>query len=108
MSSFPVDLLPGLAGSAQWPAARTILDTLKAKGFAAYIVGGALRDLISGHPPGDLDILTDASPDIVNRLFWGEKPRQVGQNFEVSLINGVEVASFRGDSEGGTLEADLG
>ncbi|HCY87510.1 MAG TPA: tRNA nucleotidyltransferase [Desulfobacteraceae bacterium] len=32
----------------------------------------------------------------------------MGQNFEVSLINGVEVASFRGDSEGGTLEADLG
>ena len=108
MSRTCPNLLPELEKSDQWPPARTILDTLKSEGFAAYVVGGAVRDLLYGETPNDVDILTAASPDAVTRLFSSEKTRQVGRSFEISLINGVEVASFRNGGEEGTLEADLG
>lgn len=46
-----------------------VLDTLKGKGFQAYIVGGCVRDLLLGREPKDWDITTDAKPDQVLGIF---------------------------------------
>jgi poly(A) polymerase len=46
-----------------------IVRRLRAEGFQAFIVGGAVRDLVMGVEPKDYDIATDASPETVEALF---------------------------------------
>ena len=43
-----------------------VINRLKETGFEAYIVGGAVRDLILGRKPKDFDIVTDATPTKLN------------------------------------------
>ncbi|MEH0023090.1 MAG: CCA tRNA nucleotidyltransferase [Desulfobacter sp.] len=95
-----------LERSPAWPRAVQVLDTLRAGGYKGLVVGGAVRDMLLGISPHDVDILTNAGPDDIARLFAGTRIRHVGQTFEISLVNGVEVASCRGN---GTFPgADLG
>ena len=49
--------------------ALRIVQKLKDNGFTAYIVGGAVRDLIVGRTPKDFDIVTDATPSKIKRIF---------------------------------------
>ena len=49
-------------------AVRTT-QTLQENGYKAFIVGGAVRDLLLGVKPKDFDIATDATPEQVKRLF---------------------------------------
>lgn len=72
-----------------------ILNRLWAKGFPAYVVGGAVRDGLLGLAPGDVDILTPADTGTVGQLFQDQKTRLVGRAFSITLVNGVEVASCR-------------
>ena len=76
-----------------------IVFRLREAGFEAYIVGGAVRDMVMGLEPKDWDIAADASPDDVERLF--ERVHRVGAQFGVCLVvsGGVsyEVAMFRKD-----------
>jgi poly(A) polymerase len=76
-----------------------IVSRLRAAGYKAFIVGGAVRDMVMGLEPKDYDIATDASPEEVERLF--ERVHPVGAKFGVSLIimgeNTYEVAMFRKD-----------
>ena len=51
------------------PNALKVLYRLSDHGFAAYIVGGGVRDLLLGGEPKDFDIATDATPEQVNDLF---------------------------------------
>lgn len=85
-------------------AARLILNRLKSAGHEAYLVGGCVRDLIRGIPPGDYDIATSAAPDVVRALFSHTIP--VGVSFGVVLVieggKKYEVATFR--SEDGYLD----
>ncbi len=46
-----------------------ILNIFKKENIDAYVVGGAIRDLVLGRKPGDFDIATPASPEIVQDLF---------------------------------------
>ena len=46
-----------------------VVHTLKEAGFEAYIVGGAVRDLLVGLRPKDFDVATDATPEQVKQLF---------------------------------------
>nr|MBP6599325.1 polynucleotide adenylyltransferase PcnB [Giesbergeria sp.] len=46
-----------------------VVVTLKDAGFEAYIVGGAVRDLLLGLRPKDFDVATDATPEEVKSLF---------------------------------------
>ncbi len=84
--------------------AKQICATLKAKGHQAYLVGGCVRDILLGREPADYDVATDATPDVVQRIF----PRSiaVGAQFGVIVVledsSGeapaqVEVATFRSD-----------
>lgn len=92
-----------------------IIDRLRDSGFHAYIVGGAVRDLIVGNTPKDFDIVTDATPSKVKRLF--RNSRIIGRRFRiVHVIFGekiFEVSTFRSISEGsvgnefGTIDEDV-
>ncbi|MFM8463259.1 MAG: polynucleotide adenylyltransferase PcnB, partial [Burkholderiaceae bacterium] len=46
-----------------------VTNTLQDAGFKAFIVGGAVRDLLLGYRPKDFDVATNATPDEVKRLF---------------------------------------
>ena len=85
--------------------ARQVCQTLQAKGYQAYVVGGAVRDLLLGVKPKDFDVATDATPDEVHRLF--RRSRLIGRRFKIVHVmfgeETVEVSTFRAGTGG---EAD--
>jgi poly(A) polymerase len=95
-----------LPATPKFEAAATILRTLRAVGYEAYLAGGCVRDLLLGREPQDYDVATSATPDVVLGTF----PRTfaVGAHFGVVLVaeDGdpsassqvvTEVATFRSD-----------
>ena len=51
------------------PDALQIISRLRDVGCTSYVVGGAVRDLIVGNKPKDFDIVTDATPSKIKRVF---------------------------------------
>ncbi len=49
--------------------AREVMQVLHGAGYSAYLVGGAVRDLLLGRKPADLDVATSARPEQVKSLF---------------------------------------
>lgn len=82
-------------------AARRVVERLRSNGFQALYAGGCVRDHLLGIAPGDYDVATDATPDVVQSLF--ERTVPVGASFGVVLVvvdgRPVEVAQFRTDAE---------
>ncbi|MBN1290318.1 MAG: CCA tRNA nucleotidyltransferase [Candidatus Latescibacteria bacterium] len=74
-----------------------IISVLREAGFTAYIVGGAVRDMVMGLVPMDYDIATDASSSDLEYLFGKVYPvgRQFGVNMVVIGQNTFEIAQFR-------------
>ncbi|MBX3600845.1 MAG: polynucleotide adenylyltransferase PcnB [Rubrivivax sp.] len=78
-----------------------VVRTLKEAGYEAYIVGGAVRDLIVGLRPKDFDVATDATPEQVKALF--RRAFIIGRRFRlVHVVFGrgrehetIEVSTFR-------------
>lgn len=83
-------------------AARTVVRKLQDEGFKAFIVGGAVRDLLLDRAPKDFDIATNATPEQVKPLF--RRAFIVGRRFRlvhVHLGNDVlEVSTFRAAQTG--------
>ncbi len=94
--------------------AISIVQTLRQRGFQAYLVGGCVRDLLLGREPKDYDVATDATPEQVMNIF--PETYAVGAQFGVVLVPApetdvasnvstessaksgvVEVATFRSD-----------
>jgi poly(A) polymerase len=77
--------------------ALKVTDGLQAAGFQAYVVGGAIRDLLLARTPKDFDVATDATPEEVRRVF--RRARIIGRRFRlVHVMFGeevVEVSTFR-------------
>jgi poly(A) polymerase len=77
-----------------------VTQTLQEAGFKAYIVGGAVRDLLLGVKPKDFDVATNATPEQVKRLF--RRAFIIGRRFQiVHVMFGqeiIEVTTFRGAS----------
>jgi len=77
--------------------AQKVTDGLQAAGYQAYVVGGAVRDLLLDRTPKDFDIATDATPEEVRRVF--RRSRIIGRRFRlVHVLFGeetVEVSTFR-------------
>ncbi|MBI2678899.1 MAG: CCA tRNA nucleotidyltransferase [Candidatus Koribacter versatilis] len=94
-------------------AATEVVRTLRAKGHAAWLVGGCVRDLVLGREPADYDVTTSATPEQVMTIF--PKTFAVGAQFGVMLVAfdsapandqgptandgsfNIEVATFRSD-----------
>ena len=81
--------------------ATQIVRRLQAAGFAAFWVGGCVRDFLLGHEPQDYDIATNALPDAVEKLF--AKTIAVGRKFGVMIVveggHQFQVATFRAESD---------
>ncbi|MBU1072454.1 CCA tRNA nucleotidyltransferase, partial [bacterium] len=78
-------------------AAVDVIERLTGAGHAAFLVGGAVRNLALGLPPGDFDVATAARPERIAELFPHTK--FVGAAFGVTLVvvgdHRIEVATFR-------------
>lgn len=79
--------------------ARKVAARLREAGHVAYFAGGCVRDLIRGKEAKDFDIATDATPDVVQKLF--PRTYAVGAHFGVIVVLEndfqFEVATFRTD-----------
>ena len=92
-----------------------IIQRLNSQGFEAYIVGGAVRDLLIGHVPKDFDIATSAEPSKIRKMF--RNSRVIGRRFRlVHIFFGekiYEVSTFRSTEDGsignkfGTIDEDV-
>ena len=77
--------------------ALKVLYRLKNAGFSAFLVGGGVRDLLLDRRPKDFDIVTDAHPERVRKLF--RYCRLIGRRFRLAHVRFgrevIEVATFR-------------
>ena len=81
--------------------ALSVVRTLQDAGYEAYVVGGAVRDLLLGLRPKDFDVATDATPEEVKALF--RRAFIIGRRFRiVHVVYGrgrehevIEVSTFR-------------
>ncbi len=84
--------------------ALRVLYRLREGGFDAYLVGGAVRDLLVGGHPKDFDVATSATPEEVKHLF--RNCRLIGRRFRLAhVVFGreiIEVATFRANSDDGS------
>ncbi len=92
------------------PGARRTCETLQQAGYLAYVVGGAVRDLIAGITPKDYDIATNATPEEVRALF--RRSRIIGRRFQiVHVMQGaetLEVSTFRAAHDADTQKDEHG
>ena len=76
-----------------------VIAELHNAGFEAYIVGGAVRDLLLGMTPKDFDISTAASPEEVRTVFGRRNSRIIGKRFRLAHVymggELFEVSTFR-------------
>lgn len=81
----------------------TILDTLENHGFAAYVVGGCVRDSLLGLTPADFDLCTSALPEQMEQVFAGQRLVLAGEKHGtvgVCTDTGVvEITTFRTEGD---------
>ena len=78
-----------------------VTQVLQQAGYSAFIVGGAVRDLVLGISPKDFDVATNATPEQVQKLF--RKSRLIGRRFQIVHVTFfgkerpeiIEVSTFR-------------
>ena len=72
---------------------------LQDAGFTAYVVGGAVRDLLLGQRPKDFDVATNATPEQIRQCF--RNARIIGRRFQIVHVRSggeiIEVTTFRGN-----------
>ena len=78
--------------------ALKVMSRLRSQGFEAYLVGGAVRDLLLGGHPKDFDVATNATPEQVHAAF--RNSRIIGRRFKIVHVRFgreiIEVTTFRG------------
>ena len=91
------------------PNALRVLYRLRDSGFGAFLVGGAVRDLLVGGHPKDFDIATSATPEEVRQLF--RNSRLIGRRFRLAHVvfgrEVIEVATFRANVDDGSGDREL-
>ena len=75
-----------------------IMNRLRRGGFEAYLVGGCVRDILLGKKPKDFDVVTDARPNQIKRLY--RRCYLIGRRFRLAHVyisrdRFVEVSTFR-------------
>jgi poly(A) polymerase len=100
----------GIRRTAISPGSRRTCEVLQEAGFKAYVVGGAVRDLIAGIEPKDFDVATNATPEQVRNLF--RRSRIIGRRFQiVHVMQGsetLEVSTFRAAHDADTQKDEHG
>ena len=75
-----------------------VVERLQDQGFEAYVVGGAVRDLLLGKKPKDFDVATNATPEQIKQCF--RSARIIGRRFQIVHVRSgreiIEVTTFRG------------
>jgi len=88
--------------------AQKVTDGLQAAGYQAYVVGGAVRDLLLNCIPKDFDVATNATPEEVRRVF--RRSRIIGRRFQIVHVmfgeEVVEVSTFRSMIEAEDAQTD--
>ncbi len=88
----------GVTRSAVSSSALKVCDVLGERGYPAYVVGGAVRDILLGIRPKDFDVATAARPEQIKPLF--RRALLIGRRFRlVHVMLGpetIEVSTFRG------------
>jgi len=98
------------------PDAIRACERLRREGYQGYIVGGAVRDLLLGREPKDFDLVTDAEPSKVRKIF--RNSRVIGKRFKLVHLyysdkKILELATFRSVEASdrkniyGTIEEDV-
>jgi poly(A) polymerase len=91
----------GISRKLMSPNALRVLYRLKDNGFVAYLVGGCVRDLLLGREPKDFDVVTNATPIELKRLF--RNCRLIGRRFRLAHLHFkdelIEVATFRSQAQ---------
>ena len=99
------------------PQALKVLYGLKDAGYDSFLVGGCVRDLLLGREPKDFDVVTNASPEEVRKLF--RNSRLIGRRFRLVHVGFgreiIEVATYRAmpnesidDLDDRTMKSDAG
>lgn len=87
----------GISRDAISYGSRKSCEVLQQAGHEAYLVGGAVRDLLLATRPKDFDVATSALPEEVHRLF--RRSRLIGRRFRLAHVmygsETVEVSTFR-------------
>ncbi len=90
------------------PEAFKITQALQKTGYLTYLVGGCVRDLLSGVPPKDFDITTSANPREVKRAL--HNAFIIGRRFKLVLAkrgeDQFEIATFRRELQPGEIVQD--
>ena len=86
--------------------ATKIIQILCDNGFKAYLTGGAVRDLFIGKTPNDEDVTTNATPEEIENLFPDSKINSVGKQFLVTIVDNIEVATYRSDKNCNVIGKD--
>ncbi len=81
------------------PDALKVINRLSRHGYRSYLVGGCVRDMVLGKKPKDFDVVTQATPSQIRRIFANS--RTIGRRFKIVhvVFRGgkiVEVSTFRG------------
>lgn len=79
--------------------ALKVINRLSRHGYRSYLVGGCVRDMVLGKKPKDFDVVTQATPSQVRRVFANS--RTIGRRFKIVHVvfrggKVVEVSTFRG------------
>ena len=87
-----------------------VVRILQNNGYDAFIVGGAVRDLLLGLKPKDFDVATNATPEQVKRLF--KRAFLIGRRFQIVHVmfgqDLIEVTTFRGTSDKPAIKDEAG
>ncbi len=92
------------------PDALSIINTLHSHHYEAYLVGGAIRDILQHKVPKDYDIVTNATPEQIVKLF--KFARIIGRRFQIvhvylSRKEFIEISTYRGvEQNTGMLRRD--
>ncbi len=90
------------------PCALKTTRALKQAGYSAFVVGGAVRDLLLGREPKDFDVATDALPEQVRQVF--RRSRLIGRRFQIVHVycgaDTIEVTTYRAASPEKDIEAE--
>ncbi|HET9047520.1 MAG TPA: polynucleotide adenylyltransferase PcnB [Chiayiivirga sp.] len=90
-------------------AALKVLYRLNEAGYDAFLVGGAVRDLLLGRQPKDYDVATNATPEQVQQVF--RNCRLIGRRFRLAHVvfgrDIIEVATFRSNDDDGSGDREI-